>query len=197
MTKDHRTLEVYDRRAAQYGDMVSAEDEGSALGRFTAEMPKGGRVLDLGCGPGHHAARMQAEGLVVEAWDGSVEMISMALNRHGITARHASFDDLDTAARFDGIWASFSLLHASKAQFAHHLHSCHRALKSGGTLYLGMKTGTGEKRDGLGRFYAFYTQAELEACLARAGFTPFHFHTGSAKGLAGDKAPYIDILSRA
>ncbi|MGB5556958.1 MAG: class I SAM-dependent methyltransferase [Paracoccaceae bacterium] len=197
MTKDDKTLSVYDQRATQYEDIVANDQAQAVLTRFIASVPKGGRVLDLGCGPGHHAARMAAEGLKVDAWDGSVEMIARALNKPGVTAKHANFDDLTEVAQFDGIWASFSLLHASKAQFAQHLLSCHTALKPGGTLYIGMKTGTGERRDSIGRFYAYYSQSELETYLSKAGFTPFWHHSGRGKGLAGDTEPYIGIFSRA
>ena len=197
MTKDDKTLGVYDQRASDYEEMVADDPAAAILTRFIAELPKGGRVLDLGCGPGHHSARMAAEGLEVDAWDGSVEMIAKALNRPGITVRQASFDDLTATAQYDGIWASFSLLHTTKVHFAHHLGSCHTALKPGGLLYVGMKTGTGEQRDSIGRYYSYYSKAELESYLTGAGFAPFWHHTGKGKGLAGDTAPYIGIFSRA
>jgi hypothetical protein len=45
---------------------------------------------------------------------------------------------------FDGIWASFSLLHTPKAEHSRHIGAMARALRPGGYLYLGMKLGEGE-----------------------------------------------------
>jgi SAM-dependent methyltransferase len=45
---------------------------------------------------------------------------------------------------FDGIWASFSMLHTPKAEHRTHVAAMARALRPGGYLYLGMKLGEGE-----------------------------------------------------
>ncbi len=60
-----------------------------------------------------------------------------------------------------------------------------------------MKTGTGEERDSLGRFYTYYTEDELTKLLQDAGFTPFSSATGREKGLSGDMADWITISSNA
>ena len=67
----------------------------------------------------------------------------------------------------------------------------HRALKPGGTLHIGMKLGTGEKRDALGRLYVYYTEAELTGLLQAAGFTPTLRETREDTGLDG--TPYSGI----
>ena len=48
---DKQTLAVYAAQIDTYVNMVEGLDN-SALARFIEAMPKGGRVLDLGCGPG-------------------------------------------------------------------------------------------------------------------------------------------------
>ena len=52
-----------------------------------------------------------------------------------------------------------------------HLKNVANALKGGGIFHVGLKTGTGEQRDRLGRFYAFYTDEELTGL---AGGSRFH-----------------------
>ena len=99
-----------------------------------------------------------------------------------VTARH---DDLTETAAYDGVWASFSLLHAPKADFPHHLAAIHTALRPSGTLYLGLKLGAGEHRDTLGRFYAYYEEPELRDLLAQAGFADISSTSGEGAGLAG------------
>ncbi|MEM9812018.1 MAG: SAM-dependent methyltransferase, partial [Pseudomonadota bacterium] len=67
----------------------------------------------------------------------------------------------------------------------------HRALRPGGTLHLGMKTGTGEARDRLGRNYVFYTPEELQGLLETARFQVVASREGEAAGLAGAAEPFV------
>ena len=194
---DGETLRVYDGQASAYVKLTKSDASSKPLSTFMNALPKGAHVLDFGCGPGHHAATMQSAGFHVDAWDGSAEMVATAMSLNGVQALQAEFSELDAAAEYDGIWASFSLLHATKADFAKHLSACHRALKPGGQLYIGMKIGTGEHRDKIGRYYSYYSQQELNDYLTSAGFTPVDNHSGSAKGLAGDHEPYVGIFARA
>ena len=61
-----------------------------------------------------------------------------------IDARLARFDELDAVARYDGIWANFSLLHAPRAEMPGNLARISRALRPGGWLHLGLKLGQGD-----------------------------------------------------
>jgi SAM-dependent methyltransferase len=153
-------------------------------------LPEGGAILDLGCGPGFHAARMASKGFRVSAIDATPAFVEAAREK-GVDARLGSFDDLTETAAYDGIWASFSLLHAPKTDFPRHLAAIHRALRPGGTLYLGLKLGTGEHRDKLGRFYAYYEEPELRDLLAEAGFADIRSTSGEGVGLAGTVDRFI------
>jgi len=155
----------------------------------------GGRVLDLGCGPGHHAAAMAQAGLDVLAVDGSTEMVALAAALPGVTAWHALFDDIPQFGPVDGIWASFSLLHAPRADFPRHLAALRALCPTGAPFVLGMKLGTGEETDHLGRFYSYYTEHELNDLLTAAGFTPKSALHGAGKGLAGTVDNFIVITS--
>ena len=146
---------------------------------------------------GQFSRCMADAGFRVSATDGSGEMVALARSRYGVSARQAIFADLAEVDEFDGIWANFSLLHALKSDFPGHLTQVHRALKSGGIFHIGMKTGTGEHRDRIGRFYAFYTINELKDLLEQAGFTPLTERNGEALGLAGDVEPYVVIIAHA
>ena len=101
------------------------------------------------------------------------------------------FADLDATNHYNGVYANFSLLHARKTDMPDHLRSIGQSLKSGGLLHIGMKTGTGEHRDRLGRFYAYYEDAELTGLLANVGLTVISRATGSDVGLAGSDDPWI------
>lgn len=187
---DRETLDTYTKKATDYAALDFSEGEKAAIGGFLALLPEGGAILDLGCGPGFHAARMAAEGFAVSAIDATPAFVRAARDK-GVDARLGTFDDLTETAAYDGIWASFSLLHAPKAEFPRHLAAIHRALRPDGTLYLGLKLGTGEHRDSLGRFYAFYEEPELRDLLAKAGFTGLRATSGEAAGLAGTVDRFI------
>jgi SAM-dependent methyltransferase len=196
MSVDAQTLAAYGERAADYAALGLPRAALADLLVFLGRLPPGGHVLDLGCGPGDAAEVMAARGFAVDAWDASPEMVAMAASRPGVTARQARFDDLDAIAAYDGVWASVSLLHAPRAAFPAHLRRIARALRPGGTLYLAMKTGTGEGRDSLGRFYAYYSGPELFGQLRRAGFRPRLLASGKSVGLAGTLDPFVTVLAR-
>ena len=193
---DEATLAVYAQRADDYADRFAKGPPDRHLETFIADLPAGSRVLDLGCGPGRAAAHMAREGFAVDAWDASNEMALLARDRFGVDVRVATFDDLDATALYDGIWANFSLLHAPRAEMPAHLARIARALKAGGLLHLGLKTGTGERRDSLGRFYAFFGEDEIEDLLSGAGFTVLDRTTGAEKGLGGTTDPFIILRAR-
>lgn len=191
MSGDRETLSVYADKAREYADLTS--DRNPYLNRFLALLPPGSAVLDLGCGTGHDAGAMRDAGLVVEAWDAAPQFAEVARELHGIDVRVATFGDLTAHAQYDGIWASFSLLHAPRADFPDHIKAIHRALKPGGVFHIGMKTGSGEQRDALGRRYAYFTPDEIGDHLGAAGFTQLFSETGEDIGLDGTIAPWVVI----
>ncbi|MHA6263155.1 class I SAM-dependent DNA methyltransferase [Arenibacterium sp. CAU 1754] len=195
---DPDTIRIYDARADDYARMTDDHNTRDPhLAAFIATCPSGGRVLDLGCGPGTSAAEMAKAGLVVDAVDASVEMVAMAARHPGVSARQATFDQIHASAEYDGVWANFSLLHAPRDAFPGHLAAIHRALKPGGVFYLGLKLGKGEARDQIGRFYTYYTEQQLETLLTRAGFTITNRIHGAGPGLDGTLSDWILVATHA
>ncbi len=78
-----------------------------------------------------------------------------------------------------------------------YLGTLREMLKTGGMFHIGMKTGTGERRDALGRLYTYYTGPELEQLLRDARLTPFSSTTGRDKGLDGEWADWVTIIAHA
>lgn len=191
---DRQTLDTYTEQADTYARIAFSETERDALDRFTAMLPEGAHVFDLGCGPGLHAAEMMRRGFTLSALDATPAFVEAARG-NGVDARLGSFDDLTETAAYHGVWASFSLLHAPRAEFPRHLAAIHRALKPSGALFLGLKLGEGEHRDSLGRFYSYFTEVELRAHLCSAGFAGIETRTGEGKGLAGTIEPFILITA--
>ena len=193
---DPETLAIYAKRVAQYEALGVGQEQLDEMETFFARLPEGAKILDLGCGPGQHAAMMAARGFEVLATDATPEFVEAAKAR-GINARVARFDDLCDVDAFDAVYASFSLLHAPKAKMPEHLAAIARALRPNGWLFLGTKLGSGEARDKIGRFYAYYTEAELIGLLEAAGFAVAHSVTGEETGLSGEVSPFILLQAQA
>ncbi|WP_428512780.1 class I SAM-dependent methyltransferase [Roseovarius sp.] len=196
MSHDDQTIRVYGSEAARYADVTKDAGKDPVLRLFLDHLAPGSSVLDLGCGPGIASAIMAAEGHAVTATDATPEMVALAEAQPGVTARLAKFDDIDEVAAYDAIWANFSLLHAPRANLPRHLAALVTALKPGGLLHIGMKTGTGEHRDTLGRLYTYVTKTELSDLLIAADLHPFETRTGADKGLDGSLAEWVTILAR-
>ena len=99
---DAQTLAVYDAKIEDYLRLTQAPPSKSLLA-FIKAIPEGGRVLDLGCGPGLAAAEMARQGCDAEAIDGSAEMVAAASKHPGVTAQQATFDELPSQATYHGI----------------------------------------------------------------------------------------------
>lgn len=195
---DKGTLNVYARKAAEYLKVTrEAASADPLLAAFIADLPDASRVLDLGCGPGLCAAAMAAAGHEAIAMDAVPEMVALAAVHPGVSARIGTFDDIEGDGAYDGVWANFSLLHAPRADLPRHLAAIRRALKPGGLFHIALKTGTGEKRDDLGRYYAYYTSDELTALLEKAGFTVTGHSTGRDRGLDGALSDWVALRAHA
>lgn len=196
MSVDPRTLAVYDAKAAEYAAVFdNGGKAGAHLVRFMGALPKGARVLDLGCGPGGSSYLMMQAGFDVDATDASSEMVRFACDK-GVAARIATFDEIEGDALYDGVWANFSLLHAPREKLPLHLAALAKALKQGGVFHIGMKTGEGTKRDHLDRRYTFVTELELRGLLEHAGLDIVAQNTGHEVGLAGTDDWWIVMMAR-
>ena len=186
---DDQTIAVYHTRAAGYASLEISPVQVRALERFTAALPNASFVLDLGCGPGIHARAIMEAGHEVDAIDATQAFVDTAI-AHGVTARLATFDEITSVDTYDGIWASFSLLHAPRAKVPGYLAALAQALKPNGILFLGMKTGEGEERDKFGRHYCYFTVEELSAMLIDLDLTVTHREDGEEAGFAGTVDPF-------
>lgn len=194
---DKETIAVYDKQVNDYAELTKSDEPDKSLRLFMDRLPPGGRVLDLGCGPGASAAAMIQAGFKADAMDASEEMVRLAKEAYSLNVQHAVFQDLNATGVYDGIWANFSLLHAEEDEFVLLLPKLHRALKPAGLLYLGLKTGSGTARDKLGRRYTYYSEVQLEQLLNAANFDIIASKTGEGVGLAGDIAPFVLLTTQA
>lgn len=193
---DQETMAAYAAHVEKYRNLVTKQGGNCRLEGFLDRLQPGAAILDLGCGIGDSAARMRDAGFIVSCMDASPDMAAMAREQHGLDVQVKSFDELAAEAAYDAVWASFSLLHAARADMPANLSRIRRALRPGGIFYMGLKAGGHEARDSAGRFYAYFGEDELVAMLGKAGFTPVAIEEDSMVGLLGHPEACIHITSR-
>jgi len=197
MTSDVKTLQVYETQSSKYLENVIKEHPSKTLRYFAANLPKKSNVLDYGCGPGLSAEYLANLGHNVVAFDASQNMLELVPKHARIKSYQATFDTFSENEIFDGIWASFSLLHAKRKDFPRLLASIKRALKPDGLFSIGLKLGTGEKRDALGRRYTFVSQTELDQLLRSSHFNVFDHILGKDIGLDGVMSDWVFAYAKA
>ncbi|NOD36384.1 MULTISPECIES: methyltransferase domain-containing protein [unclassified Ruegeria] len=193
---DKRTISAYTNRLAEYLNIPLPPEQLEARQAFADAVDTGGYVLDLGSGPGSDSSFLMRQGLTVRALDVTPAFVDHARD-NGVDAHLGTFNDVTETSVYDGVYASFSLLHAPRTDFPGHLRAIHEALKPKGQLFLGMKLGTGEHRDALERYFTYYTEAEIEDALTQAGFTIDRTVKGMGKGLAGSYEGYMLVFAHA
>lgn len=159
---DPQTRAFYDAEAAAYADRFAKQRPLKTLADFGALLPKGARVLDLGCGAGQDAAALRDMGFEMSCVDASEGLAAIARERFGLDVRVMSFADLDDRDSYDAVWANASLHHAAANALPGIFSRIHHALKPGGLLAASLKEGA-DRRDSLGRFYCAMNEAQLRA----------------------------------
>ena len=140
---------------------------------------------------------MAKQGHIADAFDASEKMVAYSQKHSGVTAWQATFDQFNTLSMYDGIWASFSLLHAAREDIPTFLRNIHTAIKTNGVFYIAMKLGSGRHRDDLQRLYTYVSEAELQSWLSDAGFDWIDHTTGETPGLDGSMSAWIGVFARA
>lgn len=168
------TIRTYDRMAARYAARPTYPLE-RELDRFAALVGTGGRVIDVGCGPGQYARALAARGLWVIGLDLSAGMLVQASAAGTRRLVQADMRRLPFPAQaLDGCFACASLLHLPRTEMPATLAELHRVLRPGGVIYVALKEGTGEEWVDAGkvgrRFFVYYLAPEIDRLLVEAGF---------------------------
>jgi SAM-dependent methyltransferase len=192
---DDETLRFYADNAATYARHRTGPSI-DRLDAFLATLPAGSRVLELGCGNGMDAEHMLAQGFLVDATDGTPELVAEARKLIGNRARVMRFEELEAVAEYDGVWASASLLHVPAVTLPDILKRIHRAQRPGGIFVASFKSGTGEGRDGMGRYYNYPTPEALEAVYRAAGWSDLRLETTMGSGFDALPTQWLWMTAR-
>jgi ubiquinone/menaquinone biosynthesis C-methylase UbiE len=197
--------ETYDRGSRDYGDhfMTPHQYIEPERQQFIQQLSAGSKILDCGCGPGMDTEKFSQLGYNVTAIDLSERFVSLTKERvrtatvKKMDMRHLEFPQ----ASFDGLWASFSLLHIRASDIEQTLSGFRTVLRPHGLLFAAVHRGpktewlqttiSGMERD---TYVQEWVQTEIEDVFRSSGFTilvsrPFV--------RSGGRYPLLSILARA
>jgi len=155
------TVRYYEQNADSYAEATEGLEMEALYASFVTLLPRGGRILDLGCGPGRDLVAFQKMGFEVLGVDASHAMVARSRARAGCSVEQLDFLSLDFHEDFDGIWACASLLHVPRKELGQAFALCREALRTSGTLYASFKYGT-DDREMNGRRFTDLDESTLE-----------------------------------
>ena len=135
------SINYYNKNAQDFFSNTVNVDMTHVYNEFTKIIPKGGSILDAGCGSGRDTLAFINMGYKVTAFDASPVLAHLATNHTGIPIKSHKFLDLSDISTFDAVWACASLLHVSREELPINILKLSRTLKENGILYASFKEG--------------------------------------------------------
>lgn len=189
------TIQEYNRTAEAYAERDQWKIVIPFAERFMEYLP-GNRVLDLGCGPGHHLKWFTGNGLDATGVDLAAAFVRIARrNVPQATVKQMDCRNLDFEDEsFDGVWANAVLLHLKKEDATAAVEEMRRVLRPDGVVFISVKQGSGERfveRDGMERFFSFYREEEVKTLLEDADLKIIAFEK-----VETDRTVWLDVFAR-
>lgn len=170
-----QTRRSYDLIAEKFAARWFDHPPALTLEEFLRRLPRRARVLDAGCGPGHHARFMARVGHEVTAVDLSEGMLRIARARvHGVRFARMDIQALSfPGGSFDGVWCAAAGMHIPREEILRLFRSFHDLVRPGGVVGVSLQVGRRSEIvqfEGDGRFFEYYRdQEELAAVMEAAG----------------------------
>ena len=189
------TIRYYDEHAAEYIRSTVFVNMQSLYEPFLSRIPKGGRILDAGCGSGRDSKAFLDRGYRVVSIDASQKMADATSQLTGQQAIRMAFQDISFAEEFDGIWAFASLLHVPLIELPNVFNRCGRAIRPSGVFCASFKEGQGERHHD-GRLFTDMDEPSISDLVAGiAGLEIVQFsHTNDLRPGRLDK--WLNVLLR-
>ncbi len=178
------TRASYDAIAIQFSDIWCDAVPGDALEPLLARLPSRARVLDAGCGPGHHASYFKRAGFDPVGLDCSRSMLEIAAAKN----RQIPFVHTDILSptlpkgRFDAVWCAVALNHIPREELPLALQNLVGAVKCNGLVGLNFQIGRSSEivsRENDHRFFEYpLDTTEIAGHLARLGVEVVANHFG-------------------
>ena len=146
------TLSFYTDNAADFINRTSEMNLSALYAEFLPLIPRGGSILDAGCGSGRDSRYFISQGYTVHAIDAVPEIAKGASNLIGQPVEVATFENFRSDDKYYGIWACASLLHVPPTRLSDAIGNLAAHLRSGGIFYMSFKYGQGQRTRGLRQF---------------------------------------------
>jgi 2-polyprenyl-3-methyl-5-hydroxy-6-metoxy-1,4-benzoquinol methylase len=169
---DSLSFEYYRKHHEAFVKRTKDRDMTELYLPFISNIPNGGEILDAGCGSGRDSMAFAEMGFKVTAMDACPHVVQVDVSKkYGIEILTMSFEDVDWMNRFDGIWASNSLLHVPPQSFGKSVDRLYNSLKVGGVMYMSFYHGdhTRQRRCTRGRLFTDQNRDSLNAMAERLG----------------------------
>ena len=163
----NRTLDFYNNNSKTYIESTLSVDMSHLYNDFLKHIPKGGHILDLGCGSGRDSLEFIKQGYNVTAVDGSKELSIAASKRIEQEVICSKFEELQLTEKFHGIWACASVLHVNRKDILDVIKNTSSNLKDNGVFYMSFKYGEKEYIDEKGRYFNCYTEETFNELISK------------------------------
>ena len=155
------TLDYYNKNSEEYFNSTLNVDMTNTYKPFLKLVPKGGKILDLGCGSGRDSMNFMKLGYEVTAVDGAKELAKKASVLLGNEVIVSTFEELELKEKFHGIWACASLLHIKREDLKTVLNNLYNNLEDNGVFYMSFKYGEKEYVDDKNRYFNCFTDKSI------------------------------------
>ncbi|MES0022430.1 MULTISPECIES: class I SAM-dependent methyltransferase [unclassified Mesorhizobium] len=169
LAKSRQTINAYEDYAERYDALVRHvpnQREQKWLKRLVKIAGKGGRILEVGSGPGYDADFVEGLGVQVRRTDATKRFLELQAAR----GKQGEFLDLvtdDLGGPYDAVLALCVLIHVPREQADQVLAKIAGALRPGGAFLVSMRIGDGEKS---GEYHTVYWRRDdFAARLENAG----------------------------
>lgn len=175
--QSQQTTEVYDEISTSYATKFNEPSDN--IDDLLKLIRKGGKILDAGCGPGVDVTYIASRGFDVIGIDLSEKMLEIAKRKNPrIYFQKADMRKLNFKPNtFDGIIASFSLIHISKKDVNKTVDNFYKLLKPRGVIYIGIQEGKSQEiflaeplKPDEKIFLNIISAKEIKEILTKAGF---------------------------
>jgi len=188
------TIEWYDKNAENYFKETKDFSMKNQYPQLLKYIPKGGHILDAGCGSGRDSKEFIEMGYKVTTLEASKNLAKLASKNTGLQVVNTTFAKFKSDEKFDGIWACSSLLHIPKKDFEKSFINLTDHLKIGGVLWTCLKAGNIEEKDSKGRFFNYVSQDEMEKIISKHKDLELIEAVETANLLRPEDHPYINFV---
>ena len=155
------TLDYYNKNSEEYFNSTLNVDMTNTYKAFLKLLPKGGKILDLGCGSGRDSMNFMKLGYEVTSVDGAKKLAKRASVLLGKEVIVSTFEELELKEKFHGIWACASLLHIKREDLKIVLNNLYNNLDDKGVFYMSFKYGEKEYVDDKNRYFNCFTDESI------------------------------------